>query len=281
MANRVITPDLTDLSSLGVVSGDTLLAFGGVQSIVAGTNFSTINRLTNVYFGPNAAINFVSLLRLGTSGSLDIQMNSGSVKFQAACTGTGANTIAEMNVQGACTVMDVGGGEVTVLNQTLGSVSIAEGTDLVTFRHWGGSAEVGYDSTAITTFEARGASSIIRRPVTTATVSNRANVMFSREVVTESSGLTATTLNIDNATVTWIGGAITTVNLLTPGSVFNWRLMNESVTIGTVAGHAAAIARSGLRQGGVNTTSSGKTVTVSTLTVTGGKLSDYGGGGPV
>lgn len=280
MADKIITPGLTDLASLSIASGDVLLAYGGVQQISAGTNLSTIDRLASVFLGPEAAVNFVSTLQCGTSGDFTVQQNSGKIQFKAACTGTGANTIARLNLQGNATLINEAGGTVTELNQQMGYLSIAEGTDLTTYRLDGGQATIEYDATAITTLFANGGSGTIRRPFTTATVTNGSSVVFAREVVTGTSSISGTTLNIYDGRVKWIGGAITTVNLYNASSMLDWYDMAESATIGTMNIHYAAQKAMGVVQGS-NTTRTGKTLTITTVTTIGGKLADAGGYSPL
>jgi hypothetical protein len=277
MANITVTPGLTDWSSLGIASGDTIYVHQGVQVVSAGTDLSTKDRMVNIYFGPDSALTFSSVLKTGTSGTLQSQMRGGKLILQAACTGTGSNTFAKVLWQGPAALVDNGGGTWTAFEQTTGDADVAEGTIITTMRKYGGTADVGYNSTAITTFDHTGGSAAIRRSVTTGNISNGSIVTFAREVITGTSSIAATTLNVYAGKVNWYGGAITTLNLNSPDSRFFWQDMRESVTIGTTNGNAKALAKSGITaaSGGTLTSAFGATVTLTTVNVLAGRVSDY------
>ena len=128
MANITVTPGLSDWSSLGIVSGDTIYVNQGVQQVTAGVDFSALNRMANIYFGPESALVFTVPLKTGTSGSLIVQSSGGKLITQAACTGTGSNTFAKVVVQGTTQVVDNGGGTWTALEQSNGNVEVAPAT---------------------------------------------------------------------------------------------------------------------------------------------------------
>jgi len=277
MANITVTPGLSDWSSLGILSGDTLFVNQGVQQVTAGVDLSALNRMVNIYFGPESALVFTVPLKSGTSGSLIVQSSGGKLITQAACTGTGSNTFAKVIVQGTTQVVDSGGGTWTALEQSNGNVEIAEGTILTSIKKTGGQTDIGYNATAVTTLDWLGGGGSCRRSITTGTVANGGSVTFAREVITATSSIAATTLTVYSGKVNWYGGAITTLNLNSVDSRFFWQDMRESVTVGTINGQAAALAKSGLTaaSGGTLTSSFGATVTFTTVNVFGGKVPEY------
>ncbi len=280
MANITVTPGLGDWSGLGIASGDTIYVHQGKQQVTAGVDLSTKNRMVNVYFGPDTALTFTTALKLGVSGVVQVDASGGKIIVQAANTGTGANTLTKLLVRGQAEIVDSGGGTWTTLEQSSGDITVAEGTIVTTAKKSGGYFDVGYNATAITTLEHTGGTGDIRRSITTGTIAKGSMITVARDVITSTSSITATTLNVYSGRLDWYGGAITTLNLYSPDSVFRWQDMRESVTIGTIAGHAAALARSGLTaaSGGTLTSRFGATLTCTTVTPSFGGVSEYLGG---
>ena len=206
----------------------------------------------------------------------------------AANTGTGGNKLSKLLVRGPVEVVDNGGGTWTTLEQSSGDITVAEGTIVTTAKKSGGYFDVGYNATAITTLEHTGGTGDIRRSITTGTIARGSALTVARDVITSTSSITGGTLTVYSGLLDWYGGAITTLNLPSPDSLFRWQNMRESVTIGTITGHASALAKSGIvaASGGTLTSAFGATITLTTVTPAYGSVTDYiagsgsvGGGG--
>jgi len=104
-------------------------------------------------------------------------------------------------------VFEATGGTWTLVMFQTGSLNVASGADLVTYRQFGGVATIDYDSTAITSFIAKSGHTESWRSITTCVVHSGASL----SVMSGTNAPVATTIDA-HGMVDWRGGSITTVN---------------------------------------------------------------------
>lgn len=257
--------------------------------ITNGTDFSAVGQQTVVKISRRFAARFLSVLKCGVTDEIHFDAQSpAELRFQASCTNAGsttANTINKIRVTGMGRAIDAGGGTVTTAEMTSGELTIAGGTVLTNAIIFGGRSFFEYNATGMSSALFSGCNAVVRRGMAAnqvCYVNNRANVLFARATTAASSGLSITggsgLLRIDNATVNWQGGVIDAIELASANSNFVWQDMYESVTLPLVRGDANAIFRTGLREGAVNISRFGATITVSSIVPYGMKVSEVGGG---
>lgn len=284
MADVIVPPGTVDLATVDPGSGTdphSWFFYEGTKEITAGTNFSARAAQTKFYFGEHAAPRFTATLRCGISSAIEIHSKSGLLNLQADDSGT--NTIAALKLFGGMKIIDAGGGTWTDVEANSGEISVHESTIITNWYQRGGSHSIGYNTTGITTLKVSGGSLICRRKIADdvrAYIGGNAYVEFRRAQMVASPGITAGgtsgELHItDKAYVKWCGTTIDAVYLDSDDAFFDWYDIPGNATITLVEGSAKAIARCGLRQGGVNTTRNGSTLTATTVTPRGGKPEQY------
>lgn len=276
MATKVIPKGTEDLSSLGIAAGDSIFIGMGDQSISAGIDFSGGAAMVDVTISGKFTGNF------GTSSTPAKFGATGIVTYEAAYGGlyavisdTGSDLIARfVNRSVGGHAFFTTAGTITNLHQLLGKTDLDESVLCTNAYVDGGKLTQQYNATGNTLLVGTGPAEILtRRSMTTGLFSNGCKVTARRLDLTTSPGITATTLSLFDASLDWWGAAISTLNLYSAESVFNWRDAVAGYTIGTVNGHVDAIRACGLRQGN-NISNYGQTVVVTTLNPLYGRVED-------
>lgn len=290
MASVVYTPanDITSQNPAGQANSLFFPAWPTGFEISNGADLSGVGQQTTIKFARQFGGVFTQTLRTGVTDEIHVDARSGAViRFQAANTTAGAstaNTIARLRVTGTAMVLDAGGGEVSDIQQTAGTVVMAGGTVIDSVAVMGGRFSAEYNATGLASLKLSKCQAVIRRPMaadSVCEVSDGADVLFARSQTIASSGISITgsdgILRITgNSRVNWQGGVIDQIQLVDAGSEFWWQDMYESVTLPLITGNADAIFKTGLRVGN-NTSRFGATVAVTAITPLGYKVSEVGG----
>lgn len=270
MAEKYVTPGVTDLSTLGLGGTDNLTYLAGAQTINNG--LTTGVALTNIIIQPG----FTGTTGGGSAGSLISQV-TGYIRNQqtggAFNYSAGASSCARYIHLGP-TAATITGGTITRLEQASGAVNVNGSTVVPTAIQSGGSSSYLFYATGtpgqadFQSFTLTGGNLLSERGTDidasspTITIAGGSAVFkrlnSSTNLPTIVGATSSGRLNCYGGSVDWQGGNINILYLL--GGSINLGSIPADITIGTLVADKASLARSNLQP-------AGKVVTISSSTI--------------
>lgn len=286
MATVVVPPGTVDLSTVDPGAGTDPHAwyfYEGNQTITGGTDLSARVAMTSFYIGPSAPVTFSSTLKTAAT-SFITEAVGGLLNIICDQTG-GTDAITTFKLLGGMKVVDGGGGTWTNVEVAGGELTMSESTAITNWDQSGGTHTIGFSATGITSLKARGGTLHCRRGIASSGsvfLDGNATVIFRRAQQIATSAIAGDTGTTNfylggRSRLKWCGAGMDNVYFDSDDAVFDWQDMPTGSTIALVEGSAKAIARSGIKQGAVNTLRNGGTLTVTAVNAKGGTVESYSG----